>query len=114
MSPDSCKCTPSRSTGCSPADCRLTLVDSHREAVCSVLRGEADIALTTSAWAERVGLGFRSLASEPYDLLVHADNLGTPVSVAVCEVAQSGAFRKALGRIAGYDATNAGEIRYGR
>jgi hypothetical protein len=45
---------------------------------------------------------------------VHADNLGTPVSVAVCEVAQSGAFRKALGRIAGYDATNAGEIRYGR
>jgi putative molybdopterin biosynthesis protein len=94
--------------------CKTTLFDSHREAVCAVLRGEADVALTTSAWAERVGLGFFPLASEPYDLLVHADNLGTPVSVAVCEVAQSGAFRKALGKIAGYDPKRAGEIRYGR
>jgi len=94
--------------------CKTTVFDSHREAVFAVLRGEADVALTTSAWAERVGLGFLPLASESYDLLVHADNLGTPVCVAVCEVAQSAAFKRELGRIAGYDAKSAGEIRYGR
>jgi putative molybdopterin biosynthesis protein len=90
------------------------LFDSHREAVCALLRGEADAALTTSAWAERVGLGFLPLASEPYDLLVHADNLGSPVCVAVCEVAQSGPFRKALSKIAGYEPKRSGEIRYER
>jgi excisionase family DNA binding protein len=94
--------------------CKAALFDSHRDAVFAVLRGEADVALTTSAWAERVGLGFFPLAKEPYDLLVYADCLGTPVCVAACEVAQSSAFRKGLGKIAGYDAKNAGEIRYER
>jgi putative molybdopterin biosynthesis protein len=94
--------------------CKATLFDSHREAVFAVLRGEADFALTTSAWAERVGLGFFALATEPYDLLVHADSLGTPVCVAVCEAAQSGGFKKALAKVRGYDPTNAGDILYGR
>jgi putative molybdopterin biosynthesis protein len=94
--------------------CKTSLFDSHREAVFAVLRGEADVALTTSAWAERVGLGFFRLATEPYDLLVHADSLGTPVCVAVCEVAQSAAFKKALGKVKGYDPSNAGEILYDR
>lgn len=93
---------------------RVSLFESHREAVCAVVRGDADVALTTSAWAERVGLGFFTLATEPYDLLVYAESLGTPVCVAVCEVAQSRAFRAALSKVAGYDARDAGEIRYER
>jgi molybdate-binding protein len=91
---------------------KTSIFESHREAVCALLRGEVDAALTTSAWAARVGVGFFSLASEPYDLLVHADNLGTPVCVGVCEVAQSAAFRKALSNIAGYEPSRSGEIRY--
>jgi len=94
--------------------CRESLFESHREAVCAVVRGDADVALTTSAWAERVGLGFLSLASEPYDLLVYAESLGTPICVAVCEVAQSRPLRAALSKISGYDAKAAGEIRYER
>ena len=89
--------------------CRVALFDSHGDAVFAVLRGERDVALTTSAWAERAGLAFLSVASEPYDLLVHADNLGSPVAIAVCEVAQSPAFRKSLASIAGYDPRRAGE-----
>jgi putative molybdopterin biosynthesis protein len=92
----------------------ISLFESHREAVCAVVRGEADAALTTSAWADRVGLGFLSLASEPYDLLVYAESLGTAACVAVCEVAQSQAFRRALSKIAGYEPRHAGEIRYER
>jgi excisionase family DNA binding protein len=91
-----------------------SVFESHREAVCAVVRGELDVALTTSAWAARVGLGFLSLASEPYDLLLYAENLGAPACVGLCEVAQSRAFRASLAKISGYDARGAGEIRYER
>jgi molybdate-binding protein len=92
----------------------ISLFESHREAVCAAVRGEVDAALTTSAWAERMGLGFLPLASEPYDLLVYAESLGTVACVAVCEVAQSQAFRKTLSKIGGYEPRHAGEIRYER
>ncbi len=91
---------------------RGAVYPSHREAVFAVLRGEAHAALTTSAWAERVGLGFFSLGEEDYDLLLHARDLGEPAAVAACEVAQAKPFRTALRTIAGYDAKHAGTIRY--
>ncbi len=91
---------------------RGSVYPSHREAVLAVLRGDAKAALTTSAWAERVGLGFFSLGEEDYDLLLHARDLGDAASVAVCEVAQGKPFRAALRSIAGYDAKHAGTIRY--
>ncbi len=89
-----------------------TVVDSHREGVCAVLRAEADAALTTSAWAARVGLRFLPIAEEPYDLVLYAEHLGAREAVAVCEVAQSAAFREALASLAGYDPAGAGSIRY--
>jgi putative molybdopterin biosynthesis protein len=91
---------------------KATELGSHREAVCALVRGEVDAALTTEAWAARMGMRFLRLATEPYDLVLHAEHLGLPWSVAVCEVAQSPAFRAALSAIPGYDAGTAGEIRY--
>ena len=43
-------------------------LESHREVVCAVLRGEADVGLATRSWAARLGLGFRALATEGYGL----------------------------------------------
>jgi putative molybdopterin biosynthesis protein len=94
--------------------CRSSTFESHREVACAVVRGEIDVALTTSAWAERLGLAFLGLATEPYDLLLHAENLGTPACVGICEVAQGRPFRSSLSKIAGYDARGAGAIRYER
>ncbi|HUB08166.1 MAG TPA: helix-turn-helix transcriptional regulator [Myxococcales bacterium] len=91
---------------------RTTLFDSHREAACAVVRGQVDAALTTRAWAHRLGLRFLSLAEESYDLLLFADCLGDRHVVGVCEVVQSSAFRAALAKVAGYDPRGAGEIRY--
>lgn len=91
---------------------RGAVYPSHREAVLAVLRGDAKAALTTSAWAERVGLGFFSLGEEDYDLLLHARDLGEPGAVAACEVAQGKPFRAALRAISGYDPKHAGTIRY--
>lgn len=91
---------------------RILPFDSHREAACALVRGEVDAALLTSAWAARVGMPFLCLATESYDLVLRAENLGEPACVAVCEVAQSPAFRAELGAIPGYEASSSGEIRY--
>ncbi len=89
-----------------------TTFDSHRDAVLAVVRGDADAALTTAAWASKVGLRFSPLAEESYDLLLFADCLGHRAVVGLCEVAQSRAFRDELARVPGYDPGRAGEIRY--
>ncbi len=91
---------------------KTTEVGSHRDAVCAVVRGEADVALTTTAWAARVGLDVLPLGTEGYELLMFADTLGTRAAVGLCELAQGSAFRQALAGVAGYDARDAGAIRY--
>jgi len=85
---------------------------SHQDAVLATVRGDADVALTTSAWAARTGLSFTPLASEAYDLMIRAAHMGTPSAVTICEVLQTRAFRSRVGAIAGYVATRTGEIRY--
>lgn len=86
--------------------------DTHRDALLAVVRGEADVALVTRAWAWRVGVPFHSLATEAYGLVVRAGDLGDPRVVRLCEVAQSAGYKAELGRIPGYDAKGAGDIRY--
>jgi len=87
-------------------------LDSHRDVVLAVLRGDADAGLCTRAWAARANLPFRLLAEEGYGLLLRAADLGDPRVVALCEVAQGEAYRAALGTTPGYDASEAGTIRY--
>lgn len=91
---------------------RALEVDTHREAVCAVVRGEADVALTTAAWAARVGLSLLPLAEEAYELLLFADTLGSRAAVGLCELVQGSAFRRALEGVPGYDGADAGAIRY--
>jgi putative molybdopterin biosynthesis protein len=93
---------------------RAILVDSHRDVVCAVARGEADVGLATRAWADRLGLAFRALEEESYGLLVRAGDLGDPRVVRLCEIAHGDEYRRALASIRGYDATDAGSIRYDR
>lgn len=91
---------------------RATAFASHGEVVDAVLRGEADVGLTTRALAARRALAFRAIATESYGLLVRSVDLGAPAVVRLCEVAQSAALRAALGAEAGYDPARSGDIRY--
>ena len=88
------------------------VLPSHREVVCTVARGEADVGLASQAWADRVGLEFLPLCRESYGLLVRASLLGDPRIVRLCEVAQSAAFRREIGGVPGYDARLTGVISY--
>jgi excisionase family DNA binding protein len=90
-----------------------TLYDSHRDVAMALVRGDAEVGLVSRAWATKVGLGFLPLASEAYGLVLRAGDLGDPRVVALCEIAQSGAYRTKLRRDFGYEARRAGEIRVG-
>lgn len=100
--------------GLNPANAhrRASLLPSHQEVACAVARGDFDVGLLSRAWATRLGLAFQRLAVEPYGLLLRARDLGEPLVIQVCEVAQSPAYRNAVAEIPGYDAAGAGDIRY--
>jgi excisionase family DNA binding protein len=90
-----------------------TLHGSHRDAAMAVVRGEAEVALVSRAWAVRAGLGFLAVGAEGYGLALGAEDLGDPRVVALCEVAQGAGYRRVLGRELGYDARKTGEVRFG-
>jgi excisionase family DNA binding protein len=84
---------------------------SHRDVVMAVLRDAAEVGLASRAWATTAGLGFLPLTSEAYGLVLRADDLGDPRVVALCEIAQSAAYRKTLRGDLGYEPRRTGEIR---
>ena len=104
-----------RRDGIDPAEAHANAVlhPSHREAVMAIVRGEAEFALASRAWAVRAGLGFLPLASEGYGLALRATTLGQAPVAALGELAQSARYRKRLTDDFGYDARRAGEVRFG-
>ena len=91
---------------------RATEHASHQDVVWAVARGEAEVGVTTGAWARRAGLGFLPLASEPYALALFASSIGTPAGVALCETAQGKAFRDRLAAAGGYTSASTGTLRF--
>ncbi|HEU4405522.1 MAG TPA: helix-turn-helix transcriptional regulator [Polyangiaceae bacterium] len=83
---------------------------SHQDVVLALARGEAEAGLTTRAWAARLGLGFRALASEPYAFLLYARDLERPEVRRLRSLLGSPAMRGALEAAAGYDARRAGDL----
>jgi putative molybdopterin biosynthesis protein len=91
---------------------RAVIKDSHFDVVTAVVRGELDVGLCTRAWAETLGLAFRSLAVESYGLLVRATELARPEVVRLCEVAQSRRFLDRIESVPGYATAGCGVMRY--
>jgi molybdate-binding protein len=91
---------------------KASLLPSHLEVACAVSRGEVEVGLLSRAWAARLGLSFERLDLEAYGLLLRARDLGEPLVIQICQVAQSPAYRQAVAEIPGYDAAGAGDIRY--
>lgn len=85
---------------------------THREVVHAIAAGEADVGIATHAWARRLGLSFTEIDVEDYGLLVHADDLGRPEIVRLCEAAQDGAVRASLAAEAGYDTARTGTLDF--
>lgn len=86
---------------------------SHRDAVMAVVRGSADIALSSHAWAAHAGLGFTPLVAEAYGFVFRAEHLADARVLQLCEVAQSSQYRNRVARHAGYDTHRAGFLSIG-
>jgi excisionase family DNA binding protein len=85
----------------------------HRDVALAVARGDVDFGLTTHAWANAAGLSFMPTAVEEYDLCFLADHVDDVRVLALCEAAQSSAFKRRLRGCAGYDPSRAGRVRPG-
>ncbi|MGH7439950.1 MAG: substrate-binding domain-containing protein [Polyangiaceae bacterium] len=85
----------------------------HRDVALAVARGDAAYGLTTHAWAQAAGLSFLAVEVEAYDLSFLADHADDPRILALCEAAQSAAFKRLLRSCAGYDPSRAGRVRAG-
>jgi excisionase family DNA binding protein len=94
------------------AHAQAAVLPSHREVVCAVARGEADVGLASRAWAQRVGLDCIPLCREAYGLLVPASLLGDPRVVRLCAEAQSAAFRREIAAVGGYQTRRTGALTY--
>lgn len=88
------------------------VLSSHREVVCALARGEADVGLASLAWADRVGLEWMPLYREAYGLLVRARRLGDSRVIRLCETVQSAGFRRDVAGVRGYLARQTGTIAY--
>jgi molybdate-binding protein len=91
---------------------RATLLPSHREVACAVVRGDVDVGLASRAWADRVGLEAVPLFRESYGLLVKASLLGDPRIIRICQTAQTAEFRREIASVRGYEARLTGTISY--
>jgi excisionase family DNA binding protein len=85
----------------------------HRDVTLAVARGDADLGLTTHAWAHAAGLSFFPMAVEEYDIGFLADHVDDARVLALCEAAQSGSLRRRLRGCAGYDVSRTGRFRPG-
>ncbi|MEW6269830.1 MAG: molybdopterin biosynthesis protein [Thermodesulfobacteriota bacterium] len=77
----------------------------------AVQSGLADAAVGLASAAAALGLGFVPLAREDYDLVLRADFAASDMGRALVATVRGEAFRAAVARLAGYDASRSGEER---
>jgi molybdate-binding protein len=83
---------------------------THSAVAAFIASGMADVGFGVQTAAERFKLDFIPIARERYFLAVNADSLDQPGMRQVIDVVRSTSFREAVHQLAGYDATDTGEI----
>ncbi len=83
---------------------------THSAVAAFIASGMADVGFGVQTAAERFKLDFIPLARERYFLALNAESLDQPSMRQVIDVVRSASFRDAVHQLAGYDATDTGEI----
>ena len=84
-------------------------VRTHLDAARLVASDSADAALGVAAAAERFGLDFVPVFTERYDLVMPADVYRTEEAQCLVEALHSKGFRRAVGKMRGYDPNHMGD-----
>ncbi len=83
----------------------------HLAAAWQVQSGAADGCIATRAAARAFGLGFISLVSERYDLVIRKNHLDLPAMQLLLDTLSRASFRRDLEGLGGYDARGAGQLK---
>ena len=81
---------------------------THSAAAEAVAHGTADATIAIRAVAEELGLHFTPLFHERYDLILAADRLDEPAIAHILELLSESGFKRAVGALPGYDASDTG------
>lgn len=83
---------------------------THLAVAAAVKSGRADVGLGIAAAAQALGLAFRPLFQERYDLVVPTEFYESELLRPLWEVIRGEAFRAAVGRLPGYEVRGMGEV----
>ena len=89
------------------------IMGSHREVVRTVVAGQADVGVTTRAWASFCGLDFATLVEEDSDVVFPIAALADARVLAFARTLGSQRFREAVRDLPGYDTGRAGTLAEG-
>lgn len=81
------------------------------DACASVARKQAAAALGSAAWAQRLGLSFRPIGSEAWELAVRVDAMEDPAVARMCVAAQGNALRDQVGPLVTDAPERTGQMR---
>jgi putative molybdopterin biosynthesis protein len=82
---------------------------THTAVASAIASGAADAGVGLRASAEALGLGFKPLFMERYDLVMRKDRLSDDALMTLLDSLSSRHLKRTLGAIAGYDTAHTGE-----
>jgi putative molybdopterin biosynthesis protein len=87
-------------------------VYTHLEVGLAILSGEAQVGIASAAVAKLLGLAFRPITSENFDMIMDQSAYFQPGLQAFIETLKSNSFKSRVEKIGGYDFVNAGKLIY--
>ncbi len=89
-----------------------TEVYTHFEVGLSILSGEADVGIATSAVSKLLGLSFTTITQESFDMVLDQSTFFQRGVQAIMDVLNSREFRKGVEKLGSYDFNHSGRILY--
>jgi len=89
-------------------------VYTHLEVGLAILSGEAHVGIASAAIAKLLGLAFKPITSESFDMIMDQSAYFQPGLQAFIETLKSNAFKSRVEKIGGYDFVDAGKLIYSR
>jgi excisionase family DNA binding protein len=87
-------------------------VFTHFEVGLSILSGEADVGIATSAVSKLFGLSFAPITRESFDMVLDQSTFFQRGVQAIMDVLNSREFRKGVEKLGSYDFSDSGKILY--
>ena len=87
-------------------------MNTHLDIALAVKSGDAEAGMCTYSAAKALGLEFRPVATEKYELIMLKDTLDDERTAEICRCISSDEFKRILESLGGYNTKNTGTFRY--